>query len=154
MTATTTETPVQTLEIVREEVIDAPIEIVFQAILDEIGPESQMLDGRSFPMTLEPWPGGRWFRDLGNNAGHFWGNVQVIKPPMLLELAGPMMMSYASANHIQYRLVSEGATTRLKFRHQAIGLITDDHRTGVQEGWSFKLNRVRNLATQRATSHV
>jgi len=23
--------------------------------------------------------GGRWFRDIGNNAGHLWGHVQVIR---------------------------------------------------------------------------
>ena len=47
-----------------------------------------------FPMVIEPWPGGRWYRDLGNNAGHLWGHVQVIKPPTLLELCGPMFMSF------------------------------------------------------------
>src|SRR5438045_9679010 len=28
---------------------------------------------------LEPWPGGRWFRDLGEGNGHFWGALQAIK---------------------------------------------------------------------------
>ena len=41
-------------------------------------------------MKIEPWPGGRWYRDLGNNAGHLWGHVQVIKPPTLLEICGPL----------------------------------------------------------------
>ena len=40
------------------------------------------------PFKLEAWPGGRWFRDLGNNAGHLWGHVRVIKPPALLEISG------------------------------------------------------------------
>ena len=75
-------------------------------------------------LTLEPWPGGRWFRDLGNNTGHFWGHVQVIKPPKLLEIVGPMMMSYPVASHLQYRLTEEADGTRLTLIHQAIGLIT------------------------------
>ena len=63
-------------------------------MLDQLGPEGQMPGGKPFPMKIEPWPGGRWYRDLGNNSGHLWGHVQVIKPPTLLEICGPLMMSY------------------------------------------------------------
>ena len=36
---------------------------------------SQIMGGDEKPMNfvLEEWPGGRWFRDLGNGQGHFWG---------------------------------------------------------------------------------
>src|SRR5215831_7733728 len=56
------------------------------------------------PMLLEPWPGGRWFRDLGDGNGHLWGHVQAIKRPTPLEIAGPLMMSFAVASNVQYRL--------------------------------------------------
>jgi uncharacterized protein YndB with AHSA1/START domain len=144
------EQAIQSIEIKREETIDAPIEIVFQAVLDELGPESQMLDGKPMPFKFEAWPGGRWFRDLGNNAGHFWGHVQVIKPPTLLEICGPLMMSFPSANHVQYRLTAEGNGTRLKFLHKAIGPIPQDHRDNMNKGWNYKLNRVRELAETKA----
>ena len=81
------------------------------------------MDGKPFPMKIEPWPGGRWYRDLGNNSGHFWGHVQVIKPPTLLEITGPMPMSYPAINHLQYRLKAEGKRTRLTLHHRAMGLI-------------------------------
>jgi uncharacterized protein YndB with AHSA1/START domain len=152
MPAITEEQSVQTMEIKKEEAIDAPIEIVFQAMLDQLGPESQLPDGKPMPMKLEPWPGGRWYRDLGNNTGHFWGHVQVIKPPTLLEICGPMPMSYAATNHIQYRLSAEGDGTRLKFRHQAIGLIPQEHRDGMPEGWGQWLKRIRELAERRSAS--
>lgn len=42
------------------------------------------------PMALEGWPGGRWYRDLGNNTGHFWDTVEAIKTPSLLEICGPL----------------------------------------------------------------
>jgi hypothetical protein len=45
-------------------------------------------DGKEMVLTMEEWPGGRWFRDLGNGQGHLWGFVQVIKPPTLLEIYG------------------------------------------------------------------
>jgi uncharacterized protein YndB with AHSA1/START domain len=146
MPAITEEREVQTMEIRKEEMIDAPIEIVFQAMLDELGPEGQMPDGKPFSMKIEPWPGGRWFRDLGNNTGHFWGHVQVIKPPTLLEIIGPMPMSYPAVNHLQYRLSAEGNGTRLKFTHKGMGLIAPEHRDGMAGGWSYKLGRIRELA--------
>ena len=151
--ATTIEAdPVTSLKIVKEQPIAAPIVTVFQAMLDELGPQSQFMDGKPFPMTLEAWPGGRWFRDLGNNAGHFWGHVQVIKPPTLLEITGPMPMSYAAINHIQYRLTAQGDHTLLQFTHQAMGLLTKDHCGGMPEGWGFKIDRIRKLAEGRIGS--
>ena len=149
MTTLATEQAVHTMEIVKQELIDAPIEIVFQAVLDEIGPESQMPDGKPLRLKLEAWPGGRWFRDLGNNTGHLWGHVQVIKPPALIELCGPMPMSYPAVNHLQYRLTSEGVQTRLDFAHKAMGLIPAEHRDGMGEGWGFKLKRIREIAQGR-----
>jgi uncharacterized protein YndB with AHSA1/START domain len=149
MPTTPDEQTVQTLDIRQEQSIDAPIEVVFQAMLDELGPESQMPDGKPLPMKLEAWPGGRWYRDLGNNAGHFWGHVQVIKPPTLLELCGPIPMSYPAVNHLQYRLTAEGDRTRLRFAHRAMGLIPKEHRDGMPEGWEFGLKRIREIAESR-----
>jgi uncharacterized protein YndB with AHSA1/START domain len=151
MTADTREMQsVESFEIHKEIEIAAPIELAFDALLEELGPESQMMDGRPFPMTLEPWPGGRWFRDLGNNAGHLWGHVQVIKPPALLEICGPMPMSYPALNHLQYRLKVEGARTRLTLHHRAMGLILPAHRDGMPDGWAYKLERVRAIAQRKA----
>jgi uncharacterized protein YndB with AHSA1/START domain len=159
MSRTTTATPdVQTdlqisaMKIQKEIFIEAPIDIAWQSVLDQLGPESQMPDGKPFPFKLEAWPGGRWFRDLGNNTGHLWGHVQVIKPPKLIELRGPMPMSYAATNHIQYRLESEAKGTRLKLTHQAIGLIPPEHRDGMPVGFEFWLERVRQIAEKRKPS--
>ena len=151
MATLTEEQTVQTMEIRKEQVINAPIDICFQAMLDELGPEGQMPDGTPLPMKLEAWPGGRWFRDLGNNTGHLWAHVQVIKPPGLLELYGPMPMSYPAANHIQYRLSAEGDGTRIKFTHKAMGLIPQAHRDGMPQGWEFWLKRIRENAERKAS---
>jgi uncharacterized protein YndB with AHSA1/START domain len=138
-----------TLEIRQETTVSAPIHITFEALLDELGPEGQMPGGKPFPMKIEAWPGGRWYRDLGNNSGHLWGHVQVIKPPNLLEICGPLMMSYPAVNHLQYRLTEEGGVTRIAFLHTAAGLILPEHREGMQEGWEHWVNRIRELAERR-----
>ena len=140
---------IASMKIQKEIFVEAPIDITWESVLEQLGPESQMPDGRPFPFKLEAFPGGRWLRDLGNNTGHLWGHVQVIKPPKLIELCGPFMMSYAATNHAQYRLESEGKGTRLKFTHQAIGLIPAEHRDGMPKGFEFWLERVRQLAENR-----
>lgn len=144
------EETLQTLNITREVQIAAPVEIAFEAILAELGPESVMPGGTPFPMKIEPWPGGRWFRDLGNDTGHLWGHVQVIKPPTLLEIRGPLFMSYPSVNFLQYRLVAEAGGTKLKLNHRAMGLIPADHKEGVVEGWDYTITRIREIAEARA----
>src|SRR3954471_12124786 len=126
---------ISSMKIQKEIFIEAPIDIAFESVLDQLGEESQMPDGKPFPFKLEAWPGGRWFRDLGNNTGHLWAHVQVIKPPKLIELSGPMFMSYPAANHVQYRLTAEGSTTRLKFSHRSMGLIPKEHMEGMNMGW-------------------
>jgi uncharacterized protein YndB with AHSA1/START domain len=140
---------ISSLSIRLEERINAPLELTFEAILEELGPEGVVPGGKPFPMVLEPWPGGRWYRDLGENKGHLWGHVQVIKPPMLLEICGPLFMSYPAISHVRYQLADEGEGTRLVFSHRSIGLITPEHRAGVSEGWGTAIERVRELAERR-----
>jgi hypothetical protein len=137
---------IQTLNIRKEVLIQAPLDIAWESLLEEMGPESEMPDGTKFPRVLEAWPGGRWYRDTGKNTGHLWGHVQVIKPPALLEICGPMFMSYPVASHLQYRLTAEGKATRLTLHHQAIGLIDPKHAEGVNKGWDFMNQHVRRLA--------
>jgi uncharacterized protein YndB with AHSA1/START domain len=154
MTTDTMEsTSVETMKIRKEIEIAAPIQIAFEAVLEELGPGSQLPDGKPFPMKIEPWPGGRWYRDLGeaggHKYGHLWGQVQVIKAPTLLEICGPMMMSYPAANHVQYRLKAESGGTRLTLLHWAIGLIPPEHRDGMPEGWEHGLMRIRELAERK-----
>ena len=138
---------VQTLDFTKEEVIAAPIEITWQATLAELGPEGQMPDGTSLKLKIEPWPGGRWYRDLGDNAGHFWGHVQVIKPPKLLEIFGPCFISYPATQHIQYRFTEAGdGKTRLKVTNRAFGYMPKDFLDGMDEGWEYGFKRIAEIA--------
>ncbi len=137
---------IETLHIALETHIEAPLDVAFEAVLAEIGPECTMPDGTAMPFKLEAWPGGRWYRDLGANTGHLWGHVQVIKPPKLIELCGSLFMSYPAQNFIQYRLTPAGDGTHLTMTHRAIGLIPADHAAGVSTGWSHMLQRIKEIA--------
>ncbi len=145
------EQTIQTLEIVKEEEIAAPIDIVFETILEQMGPYNEAPGTGPMPMVLEAWPGGRWFRDLGNSTGHFWGHVQAIKAPALLEICGPLFMSFPAISNVQYRLTEDGGLTRVRFVHRAIGQMPEDLLDGtkVNTGWSSLLTRIRVAAEGR-----
>jgi uncharacterized protein YndB with AHSA1/START domain len=136
----------ETIEVRKTEEIAAPIETVWKALLEQMGPAFETDTGSPMPMTLEPWPGGRWVRDLGKDTGHLWGHVQVIKAPALLEITGPMFMSYPVVSHVQYRLTADGGRTRLELVHRAFGQIIPAHRDGVVKGWTYILGKVRERA--------
>jgi uncharacterized protein YndB with AHSA1/START domain len=134
-----------TLVINQEIHVKASLETTFEALLEQIGPENETPEQR-MPMKLEAWPGGRWFRDLGNDDGHLWGHVQSIKRPMLLEITGPLFMSYAVANNLQYRLSEEKGGTLIRFHHKAFGVIQEEHRRGVSKGWTSMNDRIKQRA--------
>src|SRR6266700_813895 len=125
-----------TLNVTQEIHVRASLEATFAALLEQLGPQNDTPDGKPMPMKIEPWPGGRWYRDLGGENGHFWGHVQAIKRPALLEITGPLFMSYPVVSNVQYRLSEADGGTLIKFRHTALALIQDDHRESVSSGWS------------------
>jgi hypothetical protein len=135
-----------TLKITQEIHVQASLEVTFVALLEELGPENDTPEGRRMSMKIEPWPGGRWYRDLGGDNGHFWGHVQAIKRPTLIEITGPLFMSYPVVSNLQYRLSEQDGGTLIKFHHMALGLIPDDHRHGVGTGWTHMHAKVKERA--------
>lgn len=146
MIATETALDNLTLNVQTEIHVRASLETTFEALLEELSSSLVNGQGLEMHMNLEPWPGGRWYRDLGDNNGHWWGNVQAIKRPTLLEIAGPLFMSYPVANNLQYRLSQEKDGTLITFHHTAMGLIIEDHRKGVSTGWAQIHERVKQRA--------
>lgn len=138
--------PELTLDVQQSIEINAAIGDAYKAVIRRLTVESSTPDNKPMPMVLEEWPGGRWFRDLGNGQGHLWGFVQVIKPPTLIEIQGPMFMSYPVAGHVQFRLEQIAGGTELSLRHQALGLVLDEHRAGVVPGWDHFIQSVKRLA--------
>lgn len=130
--------------------INSDIGKAFDALIDRLTKANTTPDNKPMPMVLEQWPGGRWFRDLGTGQGHLWAFVQVIKPPTLLELHGPMFMSYPVTGHMQFRLTETTSGIELTLRHRVIGPIEDDHREGVVPGWQHLLNQTKLSAESTA----
>jgi uncharacterized protein YndB with AHSA1/START domain len=135
-----------TLSLTQEIHVRSSVNATFAALLEQMGPWNETPDGKPLPMKIEPWPGGRWYRDLGNDNGHFWGHVQAIKRPTLLEITGPLFMSYPVVSNLQYRLTEVDGGTLITLRHTALGFIPDDDKEGLSQGWAPLLERVRRRA--------
>ncbi|MFL6467256.1 MAG: SRPBCC family protein [Pyrinomonadaceae bacterium] len=133
-----------TLDIQQQVEVDGPIDEVFKSVVNRFGKGSMGPDGESMKLDIEEFAGGRWFRDRGDGIQHLWGHVQVIKAPVLLELSGPMFMSYPALNHIELKLEEIDGGTKVNFRHRAIGMLDQQHREGVKDGWNQFLNAVKN----------
>lgn len=141
-----------TLNITEEIHVRASLDATFAALLEQLGPCNEVPDRGPMPMKLEPWPGGRWYRDLGDNNGHFWAHVQAIKRPTLLEFVGPLFMSYPVVSNVQYRLSEAQGGTLIKFRHSALGVIPEDNRAGMSKGWSY-MNQSARKRAEASRSH-
>ena len=132
-----------TLNVMHEIHVRAPMAATFDALLEQMGPGNETPDGQPMPMTIEAKPGGRWFRDLGNNDGHFWGHVQAIKRPALLEVTGPLFMSCPVVSNVQYRLKEVPDGTLITLNHSAFGPVPENYREGTPKGWAGIFERVK-----------
>jgi len=133
-----------TLDVEQQVEVTADIGDVFKSVLYRFGEGNSRPGGESLQMVLEPWAGGRWFRDRGEGVQHLWGHVQVIKQPVLLEMSGPMFMSYPAVNHVEIKLDPIAGGTKVTLRHRAIGLLDPAHKEGVKTGWRHMLDAVKD----------
>jgi hypothetical protein len=138
-----------TLDLQEEIHVRASLDATFEALLEQMGPGNTGVGGVPMPMVLEARPGGRWYRDLGDDNGHFWGHVQAIKRPTLLEVTGPLFMSMPVVSNIQYRLKEVDGGTLISFRHSALGFVPDDFKQGLTKGWAPLHERIRKQAESR-----
>ena len=135
MTTTAQATEQPTFTIAEEIFVQASIESTFASILAQLGRLNQGPEGQPMPMILEARPGGRWYRDLGDDNGHHWGFVQSIKRPSLLEIWGPLFMSTAATNNVIYRLSAVDGGTLISFKHTLVGPVPDALRENTSTGW-------------------
>jgi hypothetical protein len=135
---------------IKEEIhVRASLERTFASLVAEMGPGNKGPEDAPMPMVLELRPGGRWFRDLGNDNGHLWGFVQALKRPTLLEICGPLFMSTGATSNVQYRLSESDGGTLITFTHAIVGPFPEDHRPRLGAGWSALHARVRAAAERQ-----
>ena len=115
-----------TLEIKQEIHVKAPLEKTFSALLEQLGPRNERLDGTPMPLKLEAWPGGRWYRDLGDGNGHLWGaraGYQEADATGVLRSA-----VYVLSGLLEFAIPSEGTRRRNADRVPSHGARSDHGR--------------------------
>ena len=127
----------QTLE------IKAAPEKVFEGLIQHLCDMEGEPGKPRVKLKMERKPGGRWYRDLGNESGHLWGFIQSIKPPALLEIFGPLMMSHPIAGHLIVRLTPTSTGTKLVFKNEVFGPIPAEYKDGMAEGWGQLLEAMK-----------
>jgi uncharacterized protein YndB with AHSA1/START domain len=135
-----------TLDVTQHVEIKAAPETVWPAVLHQLGQGNTRPDGQSLQAELEPRAGGRWWRNRGNGIEHLWGFVQAIKPNELLEISGPMFMSYPATNHIEVKLEKVAGGTRVTLRHRAVGMLDPEHKKNVSTGWNHMLQQMKKAS--------
>jgi uncharacterized protein YndB with AHSA1/START domain len=145
---TTTELSLENLSLtINQEIhVKAPVDVTFAALLEQLGPGNETPDGKSLNMKIEAWPGGRWYRDMGDGNGHFWANVKAIVRPTLLEFVGPLFASFPFVSNVQYRLSAVDGGTLITFRHTALGFVPEEQKAGMSKGWNSMHDRIRKQA--------
>lgn len=146
MTTTAPALESRTFTITEEITVRASPERTFASLVAQMGRLNETPDGAPLPMILEPYPGGRWYRDLGGDNGHLWGFVQSIKRPALLEIWGPLFLSTAATSNLIYRLREIPEGTLITFAHTLVGPFPEEHRPGLTSGWAALHARVRKAA--------
>ena len=122
--------------------IDAPPVAVQKAVVEDIGqwmvsPENN----QSMQLRIEPFVGGRVFRDLGDGNGHLWAHISVLKSG-LIEMTGPFANPLPAYSLIRFRFTESGANqTKLTFTHQAVGAVMQEMLDGAPEGWKMILEK-------------
>jgi len=157
MTAIETSGTARTTVVESEITISAPRERVFEAIVHETanwfwaGPASK----RNPPSMIEPWIGGRFWRDEsatgGEGAGELYATIATIRPPEMLRMVGDFASSHAYAGAITIRLEEQGGGTRVRVTHACSGDIPDDKVSEFDDGWREELaNLARYVETDSA----
>ena len=153
-------TDIGAFEIRKEIEIDAPIEIAFEAVLDESGPDAQSPDGsgKSLSMKFEAWPGGRWYRRPGQQHG---SSVGTRAGDQAADAAGDHRADADVVSGDESCAVSAQGRGRKDAAHVHASGAGADHagasRNGMPEGWeqlararfgSMRSRRRRSRATQ------
>lgn len=146
MTTTVQATDQPTFTIAEEIFVQASLDTTFASIVTQLGRQNEGIDGKPMPMIFEARPGGRWYRDLGEDNGHCWGFVQSIKRPSLIEIWGPLFMSTGTTNHVIYRLTEQDGGTLIAFKHTMVGPVPHEFKQNTTTGWSNVHARIKRHA--------
>jgi DNA-binding transcriptional ArsR family regulator len=148
---------VRTIRVESEVVIHAARERVFEAILRETShwfwPGEA--DRPHPPSVIEPWVGGRFWRDesaeYGEGAGDLYATIATIRAPEMVRMVGDFASQHAYAGTVTIQLRETTGGTRVGVTHVCSGDVPEEKVREFDEGWRDELgNLKRYVETGRA----
>jgi uncharacterized protein YndB with AHSA1/START domain len=147
-TQTQTQTPIA-FEVHAEIEIDAPREVVWRSLVEDVGswwPHS-FFDGSR--ISLEPWIGGR-FMEEWDGGGALYAVVTHLVAETRLTTSGQMGMPGARQYVKTYELEAVGDRTIVRTVASTLGDISDERREGYRQGGLELLDALKAFAEARA----
>ncbi|MHC5065748.1 MAG: helix-turn-helix domain-containing protein [Planctomycetota bacterium] len=131
-----------TTEIVLELTIDAPLQRVWTALVEET-PSWWHKDfytrsgAESF--HIEPKLGGLMFEDWGDGQGQIWGRVNGIGAPNYLQVIGDSSREWGGPNRgfMTWKLEEGEKGTTVRFEHSLFGKTSKQTQDSLSEGWQL-----------------
>lgn len=128
-----------TLHVRTEATVDAPRARVWRAVL-ALGEWWPHRFRSEAGVALEPWVGGRFLEDWGDDGGGtLYGQVTELAPPERLTLTGAMGMSGAVVSRWTLSLEERGDRTLVRLDHSAVGDVDEQARSAYATGWDAVL---------------
>jgi uncharacterized protein YndB with AHSA1/START domain len=147
-TQTQSQTPIA-FEVHAEIEIDAPLEVVWRSLVEDVGswwPHS-FRDGSR--ISLEPWIGGR-FMEEWEGGGALYAVVTHLVAGTLLTTSGHMGMPGARQYVKTYELEAAGERTTVRTTASTLGDISEERRENYRRGGLELLDALKAHAEERA----
>ena len=131
-------------ELTAEITIDAPVDVVWRSLVEDIGTWWPHSFSDEPKITLEPWVGGRFWEEFGDvGGGALYGVVTYLVPLRELTVSGAMRMRGARQYVKTYTLEESGPSTVVRTVASVLGDVPEEMRTGYDEGGVQVLERLK-----------
>jgi len=142
-----TEVGTRAVVIEQEVEIAAPPARVYQAALRETGswfyvPTEESAHGRS---AIEPFVGGRFWRDYGEEGGELYGHVTRLDRDALVRIAGTFGNRFASTSVVDLAIEAKGGGSVVRLSHRVSGDVPEELASEFERGWECELANLRSF---------
>lgn len=138
------------LHVATEVTVDAPRSRLWQAVL-AVGEWWPHRFRPGSDVALEPWVGGRFLEDWGDEGGGaLYGQVTEIAPGDRISVSGPMGLQGAVSSRWTLTLADDGGSTVVRLDHSVIGDVDEQTSAAYTSGWDEVLAALAAAASSDA----
>ncbi len=138
----TMEKQATTINILLEIPIKAPINIVWDALIKDVGiwwRKDFYTSPKTKAFIVEPKVGGRMYEDYGNDEGLLWANVIILDSPNTIEFKGHLSPAFGgpAMSFLKLSLKEDGKGTVLTLSDSVFGEVSENTKKELTSGWKL-----------------